>query len=93
MKKNTMLESVKACRLFQKGYQGPAQSVRLVDLVNASMFERGQIAAMSIKYQRAELAKARKYIDKGQPDAAQMYILSYKLERKNYNQLFTFGAK
>lgn len=93
MKKQTMLQSVKDCRLFSRGYQGPAQSVRLVDLINASMFERGQIAALSIKYQRAELEKARKYLKKGKPDAAQMYILSYQLERKNYNQLFTFGRK
>lgn len=96
MKKNakpTLLDQVQSCRLWGCGAWGPAQAVRLASLFKASNFERAQIAAMSIKEQRVLLAKARAYLKKGKPDAAQLYIASYYAERRAYNNLFSFGSK
>ena len=96
MKKNirpTLLDAVYSCRLWGKGYWHAAQAVPLHRLVNASKFERAQVAAVSLKEQREILKKARAYIAKGQPDAAQLMLACYRAERAAYNNLFTFGSK
>ena len=89
-KKNySLLDQVQSCRLWGAGMWGPAQAVKVAELMKAHGFERAQVAAMSIKEQRSLLAKARAYIKRGKPDAAQLYIASYHAERRAYNALFS----
>lgn len=96
MKKNvrpTLLDAVYSCKLWGQGYWHAAQAVPLYMLINASKFERAQVAALSLREQKELLAVARNYLKKGNPDAAQLYIASYYAERSAYNNLFTFGSK
>lgn len=94
MKKNirpTLLDAVYSCKLWGAGYIHAAQAVPLYMLVNASRFERGQVAALSMREQKELLAVARLKLKKGDIDGARLYIASFNAERRAYNNLFTFG--
>lgn len=96
MKKNirpTLLDAVYSCRLWGRGYVHAAQAVPLYMLVNASRFERGQVAALSLREQKELLGVARRKLKNGDIEGAQLYIESFKAERRAYNNLFTFGSK
>lgn len=93
MKKLSIVSHVKACRMVKSGCIGPAASVPLYLLIDASKFDRATVAAMSIKDQRQQLATARQMLKQGQPEVAALYIVAYKRERAAYNNLFTFGDK
>lgn len=86
----TLLNSVKI-KLQSMPYAGPATCAPILQVVQASAFERAAVAAMSIKCQRADLKKARELIAKGMHDVAKGYLLSWKVERKNYKLLLTLG--
>ena len=86
----TLIEATKA-KLAICPHAGPAGAAPIALLVKASDFERSAVAAMSIKAQKAGLQKARELIAKGMPDVAKLYITSFKIERQNYNLLFTLG--
>ena len=85
-----LLEATKA-KLAECPNIGPASAAPIALLVKASAFERCAVAAMSIKAQKADLQKAKELIAKGMPDVAKLYITSFKVERQNYNLLFTLG--
>lgn len=96
MKKNTkptLLDAVYSCKLWGRGYLHAAQAVPLYLLVDASRFERGQVAALSMREQKELLAVARDQLKKGNAEVAKLYIESFKMERRAYNNLFTFGSK
>lgn len=96
MKKNTkptLLDAVYSCKLWGRGYIHAAQAVPLYMLISASKFERAQVAALSMREQREILGVARAYIKSGNIEAAKLYIESFRLERRAYDNLFTFGNK
>lgn len=96
MKKNTkatLLDAVYSCKLWGAGYIHAAQAVPLYMLITASKFERGQVAALSMREQKEILSVARDQIRKGNFEVAKLYIESFKMERRAYNNLFTFGSK
>ena len=96
MKKNTkptLLDAVYSCKFWGAGYIHAAQAVPLYMLVNASRFERAQVAALSMREQKEILGTARAHIKSGNIEAAKLYIESFKMERRAYNNLFTFGSK
>lgn len=86
----TLIEATKA-KLAICPHTGPASAAPIALLVKASDFERSAVAAMSIKAQKADLQKAKELISKGMHDVAKLYITSFKIERQNYNLLFTLG--
>lgn len=91
--KPTLLDAVYSCKFWRAGYYHAAQAVPLYMLVNASRFERAQVAALSLREQKEILGAARAYIKKGNFEAARLYIESFKAERRAYTNLFTFGSK
>ena len=95
MKKNTkltLLDAVYSCKLWGRGYIHAAQAVPLYMLIDASRFERAQVAALSMREQKELLAVARHELKNGNAEIAQLYIESFKAERRAYNNLFTFGS-
>lgn len=88
----TLLEAVNS-RMAQCRYSSPANSVPFHMLQTASKFEVAQVAAMSIKAQKADLQKAKSLLDSGNPDAAQCYLQAWKIERKSYALLMQILAK
>ena len=96
MKKNTkptLLDAVYSCKMWGHGYWHAAQAVPLYMLVNASKFERAQVAALSLREQKELLAVARHELKNGNAEIAKLYIESFKAERRAYDNLFTFGNK
>lgn len=96
MKKNTkptLLDAVYSCPFWGRRYWHAAQAVPLHMLIVASKFERGQVAALSMREQKELLAVARLKLKKGDIDGAQAYLTSWKAERRAYDNLFTFGSK
>lgn len=96
MKKNTkptLLDAVYSCKLWGRGYIHAAQAVPLYMLINASRFERAQVAALSLREQKELLAVARTQLKNGNAEIAKLYIESFRIERRAYNNLFTFGSK
>lgn len=88
-KQSALIQAVKEKLAFYNYNIGPA-TVAPVELVfKASKFERGQVAAMSLKEQRQCLTKAKKAIKQGNPDLAQCWLASYKAERNCYNLLLS----
>lgn len=96
MKKNikpTLLDAVYSCKMWGAGYIHAAQAVPLYMLISASKFERAQVAALSMREQKEILGVARDQIKKGNFEVAKLYIESFRLERRAYNNLFIFGSK
>lgn len=88
--KITLIQATKA-KLAECPNIGPASAAPIALLVKASKFQRGAVAALSIKAQKADLAEAKRLLAKGLPELASLYITSFKAERKNYELLFTLG--
>ena len=87
MKKQSLIEAVKA-KIAQYGNAiGPATCAPMLLVVKASKFERAAIAAMSIKEQRICLANARKALKDKNATLASCWISSYKVERDCYKML------
>lgn len=93
MKKQTLLDAVYACKFWGAGYIHAAQAVPLYMLISASKFERAQVAALSLREQKELLAVARHELKNGNAEIAKLYIESFRLERRAYNNLFNFGSK
>lgn len=88
----TLLEAVNS-RMAQCRYASPANCVPFHMLQTASKFEIAQVAAMSIKAQKADLRRAKALLDNGNAGAARCYLQAWKVERKSYALLMQILAK
>jgi hypothetical protein len=88
----TLLEAVNS-RMTECRHTSPANSVPFHMLQTASKFEVAQVAAMSIKAQKADLRRAKSLLGKGNAYAAKCYLRAWKIERKNYALLMQILAK
>lgn len=88
----TLLEAVNS-RMAQCRHVSPANCVPFHMLQTASKFEVAQVAAMSIKAQKADLRLARALLNNGNADGARCYLEAWKIERKSYALLMQILAK
>jgi hypothetical protein len=88
-KQSALIEAVKAKMAYYNGYAMPAACAPLVLIVKASKFERAQLAAMSLAFQRKELKEARNWLKRGNVDMAKALLSSWRCERQSYNLLFS----
>lgn len=88
-KQSALIEAVKAKLEKYNGYAMPAACAPLVLIMKASKFERAQLAAMSVAFQKRELSEARKWLKRGNADMAKALLSSWRCERQSYNLLFT----
>lgn len=70
----------------------PASSVPVVLLADSTAFDRGAIAAMSLKAQKNNLKAARIALKLGLLDIAKERLALWKKERAAYSILINLGA-
>jgi hypothetical protein len=88
-----LAKQVKNQYLVQRGLIGAANAVPLMQLADASKFERCALLALSVSFQRGELSKARQALKNGNAYLAACYINSFKAEKRASGFLLTFGNK
>jgi len=88
-KQSSLIEAVKAKLAYYNGHAMPAACAPLVLIMQANKFERAQLAAMSLAFQRKELKEARNWLKRGNVDMAKALLSSWRCERQSYNLLFS----
>lgn len=85
---STLIQAVKS--VIQLSMVGlPASSVPVVLLAGSTAFDRGAIAAMSLKAQKKLLGKAKQCLTLGLPKLSSRYLTLWKKERAAYSILIT----
>jgi hypothetical protein len=88
-----LAKQVKNQYLVQRGLIGAASAVPLMQLADATTFERCGLQALSISFQRLQLSKARQALKNGDAYLASCYIGSFRSEKRASGFLLTFGSK